>query len=248
MAERRMFSKTIIDSDAFLDMSASAQALYFHLAMRADDDGFINNPKKIQRIVGSADDDLKILVAKRFVLSFASGVIVIKHWKLHNYIRKDRYTETLYQGEKSLLYIKKNGAYTDHDGQGKYLRLSSGQPTVNQRLTQDRIGKVRLGKGSRRRDDSDSDDGQDDISSAAKRCGLPWHESNQTKAEKLEAEYSKEWLIQAIDRVSLRDRQNWGLVEGILRSWKHQGFIDEDYKKHTSTTSEEQPSWVTRDD
>ena len=90
MAERRMFAKTIIDSDAFLDMPLSAQALYFHLSMRADDDGFINNPKKIQRMVGASDDDCKLLLMKRFIIVFESGVVVIKHWRIHNYIRNDR--------------------------------------------------------------------------------------------------------------------------------------------------------------
>lgn len=113
MAERRMFAKTIIDSDAFLDMPLSAQALYFHLSMRADDDGFINNPKKIQRMVGASDDDCKLLIMKRFIITFESGVIVIKHWKIHNYIQKDRYKPTIYQEEKKGLIVKENKAYTE---------------------------------------------------------------------------------------------------------------------------------------
>lgn len=112
MAERRMFAKTIIDSDAFLDMPLSAQALYFHLSMRADDDGFINNPKKIQRMLGCAGDDLKLLIAKRFIIPFESGIVVIKHWKIHNYIQKDRYKETVYRQEKMMLETKGNKAYT----------------------------------------------------------------------------------------------------------------------------------------
>lgn len=103
MAERRMFSKVVIDSDTFLDMPLSAQALYFHLSMRADDDGFVNNPKRIQAYVGASTDDLKILLAKHFLIPFESGVVVIKHWKVHNYIQKDRYKETYYQAEKALL-------------------------------------------------------------------------------------------------------------------------------------------------
>ena len=130
MAERRMFAKTIIDSDAFLDMPLSAQALYFHLSMRADDDGFINNPKKIQRMIGCCDDDLKLLIAKNFILPFDSGVVVIKHWKIHNYIRNDRYKETVYQEEKAQLYEKDNKAYT------------FGIPSDNQMDTQVRLGKV----------------------------------------------------------------------------------------------------------
>ena len=112
MAERRMFAKTIIDSDAFLDMPLSAQCLYFHLSMRADDDGFINNPKKIQRMIGGSDDDAKILIMKKFIIPFESGIVVIKHWKIHNYIQKDRYKETKYLEEKSQLGVKENNAYT----------------------------------------------------------------------------------------------------------------------------------------
>ena len=84
MAERRMFAKTIIDSDAFLDMSLTTQALYFHLSMRADDDGFLNNPQKIMRMVGCNKNDFDVLIAKNFIITFDTGVIVIKHWKIHN--------------------------------------------------------------------------------------------------------------------------------------------------------------------
>ena len=111
MAERRMFAKTIIDSDIFLDMPLSTQALYFHLSMRADDDGFINNPRKIQRMIGASDDDLKLLLAKSFLIPFDSGIVVIKHWRIHNYIQKDRYKETMFLEEKKQLGIKKNKEY-----------------------------------------------------------------------------------------------------------------------------------------
>lgn len=139
MAERRMFAKTIIDSDAFLDMPMSTQALYFHLSMRADDDGFINNPKRIQRMIGASDDDLKLLLAKSFLILFESGVVVIKHWKIHNYIQSDRYKPTAYSEEKALLTVKKNKAYTLNTEciQNGYMMD-----------TQDRLGKVRLGKDS----------------------------------------------------------------------------------------------------
>lgn len=127
MAERRMFSKTIVDSDAFLDMPMSTQCLYFHLNMRADDDGFVNNPKRIQRMVGAADDDLKLLIAKSFILTFESGVIVIKHWRMNNYLRNDRYKPTAYQDEKNQLILKENNAYS-------YIDNDVGIPTVNQCL------------------------------------------------------------------------------------------------------------------
>lgn len=113
VAERRMFSKTIIDSDAFLDMPLSSQSLYFHLTMRADDEGFINNPKKIQRMIRASDDDFKLLMVKRFILVFDSGVIVIKHWRMHNYIQSDRYKPTIFQDERKQLTMKENKAYTE---------------------------------------------------------------------------------------------------------------------------------------
>lgn len=111
MAERRMFSKAIIDSDAFLDMPTSTRLLYFDLNMRADDDGFVNGPKKIIRMTGASDDDLRILIAKNFIIPFDSGVIVIKHWKINNYIKKDRYKETIYKNEKALLSENENKEY-----------------------------------------------------------------------------------------------------------------------------------------
>ncbi len=113
MAERRMFAKTIIDSDAFLDMPLSTQALYFHLSMRADDEGFINNPKKIMRMIGANQNEMELLLAKRYLLMFDSGVVVIKHWKIHNYIQKDRFKETLYKEEKEQISVKNNNSYTD---------------------------------------------------------------------------------------------------------------------------------------
>lgn len=156
MAERRMFALTITDSDAFLDMSLSAQALYFHLCMRADDDGFLNNPKKIQRMVGASDGDLQELVRKRFLISFPSGVVVIKHWFMHNYIRKDRYKETVYTEEKGQLDVKENGSYTEggrfgddmdtvKNQSGNHL-ATTWQPNDNHLEPQVRLGKVRLGK------------------------------------------------------------------------------------------------------
>lgn len=113
MADRRMFSKTIIDSDVFLDMPLSTQALYFHLSMRADDEGFVNNPKKIQRMIGASDDDLKILITKRYILTFESGIIVIKHWKIHNYIQTDRFKPTTYIEEKATLTLDEKKSYTE---------------------------------------------------------------------------------------------------------------------------------------
>lgn len=111
MAERRMFAKTIVLSDEFLDMPLSARCLYFTLGMLADDDGFVNNPKSIMRQCGASQDDMRILISKRFVILFESGIIVIKHWRINNYLRSDRYSETKYLDEKTHLSLNENGSY-----------------------------------------------------------------------------------------------------------------------------------------
>ena len=132
MAERRMFAKTIIDSDAFLDMPVTARLLYYDLAMRADDDGFVNSPKKIMRMIGASQDDLTILGLRKFIIPFESGIVVIKHWRIHNYIRKDTYNETKYKDEKSELELDENNAYR---------RLSVDGSSTQVRLGKDRIDK-----------------------------------------------------------------------------------------------------------
>jgi len=150
-----MFSPEIVESDAFLDMPPSSQALYFHLGMYADDDGFVN-PKKIMRVAGSSADDIKVLISKRFVLPFESGVVVIKHWLIHNLIRADRYKETLYKNEKAQIGLNENGAYTElREGVTELKKIEVpewlkirrlGQRTANVPQTALRLGKVRLGK------------------------------------------------------------------------------------------------------
>ena len=145
MAERRMFAKTIIDSDVFTDMPISARLLYYDLAMRADDDGFVNSPKKIMRFVGASMDDMNVLIAKQFIIPFESGVVVIKHWKIHNYIQKDRYKATSYQAEKERLTLKNGTYYIDDLPDVSNLDTECIQD-VYSLDTQDRLGKDRLGK------------------------------------------------------------------------------------------------------
>ncbi|MBZ5949234.1 conserved phage C-terminal domain-containing protein [Leuconostoc gasicomitatum] len=142
MAQRRMFSKKVTDTDVFLDMPLSTQALYFHLNMHADDDGFIDNTKTIQRMIGSSDDDRKLLVAKQFLLPFENGVVVIKDWRVHNYIRKDTYNQTMYPNELEQLNINDSGQYERQD----LLPYTERPRDVDETLTQVRLGKDRLGK------------------------------------------------------------------------------------------------------
>lgn len=210
MAERRMFAKTIIDSDAFLDMSLSTQALYFHLSMRADDDGFVNNPKKIQRMIGSGDDEMKMLIAKKFIIPFDSGVCVIKHWRIHNYIQKDRYKETVYKEEKSHLLLKDNKSY-------KYMDTPCIQD-VSIPETQVRIGKDRIGKDSLDKNNNKSlllfeELGFGSISPIILE-----------DVELLEKEYTEMWVIEALKEASEQGIRNIKYVKGILKNWKARGF------------------------
>jgi len=147
-----MTSLEITATDAFLDMPQSSQLLYFHLNSLADDDGFVANPRSIMRNCGAQADDLKLLIAKKFVIAFEDGVCVIKHWRINNFVRKDIYKETKYLDLKSALLIRPNGAYTLNDD-GKAVPLPAGHFTldyVNDALTerQLRLGKVREGKDS----------------------------------------------------------------------------------------------------
>lgn len=146
MAQRRMFSKKIVETDYFMEMSPTAKLFYFYLNMSADDDGFVGNPKMIKMVSGATDDDFKILVAKQFILLFESGVIVVKDWRIHNYIQKDRYNKTQYTDEKSQLIIEENGTYT------KCIQYGYGLDT------QVRLGKDRLGKDSINNMSDKSDD------------------------------------------------------------------------------------------
>ena len=141
MAERRMFAKTVVDSDAFLDLPVSSQALYFHIGVRADDDGFVNNPKKIARITSCTDEDLQKLVDNGFLISFNSGVVVVTHWRMNNQIRGNRYKGTVCVNEKEQLFIQSNGVYTLNSEQGARLvdlvanLATKRQPNDNQMAT-----------------------------------------------------------------------------------------------------------------
>lgn len=141
-----MFTKKITESDAFLDMPSSTQMLYFHFSMNADDDGFVNNPKKIQKMCGASDDDFKLLIVKSFIILFDSGIIVIKHWKMHNYIQADRYRPTDYVEEKSMLGIKSNKAYTLDVSKMDTECIQNGY------IGKDSIGKVSIDKDSKDKD------------------------------------------------------------------------------------------------
>lgn len=141
MAQRRMFSRKITETDRFLEMPLSSQALYFHLNMGADDEGFIDKAKTIQRTIGASDDDMKLLIAKGFLIPFDSGVVVIRHWRIHNYIRSDRFQSTLHQDEKTQLEY-------DHSKTAMLKPLENVIPNGYHLDTQDRVSKGSLDKDS----------------------------------------------------------------------------------------------------
>ena len=180
MAERRMFAKTIIDSDVFTDMPISARLLYYDLAMRADDDGFVNSPKKIMRFVGASMDDMNVLIAKQFIIPFESGVVVIKHWKIHNYIQKDRYKATSYQAEKESLTLKNGTYYTDDLPDVSNLDTECIQD-VYSLDTQDRLGKDRLELGKDRVRDRDRDRQEEESACAPENLPLGNNENKNNK-------------------------------------------------------------------
>ena len=233
MAERRMFAKSIIDSDAFLEMPISARLLYYDLAMRADDDGFVNSPKKIMKIVGATLDDMNILIARKFVLNFDSEIIVIKHWRIHNYIRNDRYKETNYLEEKALLKLDQNKAYTFND-------TGVGIPNGYQWDTQVRLGKDRLGKSSIREDENERtifDIYQDEIGSLTSR-----------QYEILNVYYEKlgfDLITEAIARAADANAKTFSYINAILKDWINKGYKTKaDLQNDKKRKNQAVPEWM----
>jgi DnaD/phage-associated family protein len=230
MAEKRMFAKTIIDSDLFLDMPVTAQLLYFHLCMRADDDGFINNPKRIMRDVRCSDDDMKMLVAKDFIIPFESGVIVIKHWRLHNYIRKDRRKPSQCL-ESSMVKIDERGIYqldgqrvnqvTDNMSVSMSTKcLSTCQPSDIPSIDKSSIDKSRL---------VESADGQtDELQPLIDFCNNNVEMLTPFKLQMLEGyvtDFGIEWVHKGLEKLAGLDRskQNMKYLGGVLDGWKKDG-------------------------
>ena len=214
MAERRMMAKSVIDTDTFLDMPASTQNLYFHMLLRADDDGFIASPKGILRIIGASDDDLKLLLAKQYLFRFESGVVVIKDWKIHNYIQSDRYKPSL-QPERELLTITANKEYTltNSDVSDMDTECIQNVSIGKVRLGKVRLGKVRLGKV---RLDKNNNGECEKSHSKCKRFKPP-------TLEEVE-EYCKERNngIDAQYFIDYYEARGWELSKGRkVKSWKH---------------------------
>lgn len=227
MGNRRMFSKKITDTDRFLDMPASAQNLYFHLNMHADDDGFLGNAKTIKRMVGASDDDLKLLVTKQFLIPFDDGVVVIKDWRIHNYIRSDRYRSTIYTDHKNSLQINENQQYELVSEQPKEVGMTDGIPSGNQngyqmdtqvKLSQVKSGEVKLsqaklskGKLSKTRQDKTSRD--------------------QPEADSVPTEAVKEVIDYLNQKAGTKYRSTTAATKRLVGARLKEGFTVDDCKK-----------------
>lgn len=255
MAERRMFAKSVIDSDLFLDMPPTTQMLYFHLAMRADDDGFINNPRRIQRMIGASDDDMRILIAKQFILTFENGVIVIRHWKLHNYIRKDMYHPTEYQAERQMLSLKNNKSPYELNadaGSQDSSRTCNGYVTDSLRTCnetvsigkdrkgKDRIGKDRLDAAANTPSSGECQEKVQDLYDGDRgEVVTAFCDNLQPFAGNLVLEqlndvydrYGKQWCLAAIKEAAVNGGRSIQYVIKVLERWEREGFKSS-RKKH----------------
>lgn len=244
MAQKRMFNLKVTDSDKFLDLPLSSQALYFHLNMHADDDGFVDSTKKIKRMIGASDGDLRLLMEQGFILPFESGVIVIKDWKIHNYIPKDRYQKTIYTTEFSRLSVAENKSYTECI------------QNVDNMYTQNRIDKIKEDKISL--DKQSVDEKNNSASNQLKEISdyyqqeigvLSPNQLEQLSDYLTEDTFEAEVIKRAIDKAANSAKRSFGYVNGILRGWRQNGIrtivqVEEEQrqfeaKKQTGMTDKE---------
>ncbi|HFH7093381.1 TPA: DnaD domain-containing protein [Streptococcus agalactiae] len=199
MAQKRMFSNIITDTDRFLDMPASSQNLYFHLNMHADDDGFVDSPKRIMRNVGAGNDDMNVLLSKKFVLNFDSGLILIKDWKIHNVIRKDMYKPTVYTEEKSQIIVDDTKSYQFR----------------NEYVPQNRLDKNRLDKNR-----LDKDREETIFHFVENEFGRLLSPMEIETIGIMIKENNSDLVKEAIKRTKLQGKTNLNYASGILRNWR----------------------------
>lgn len=203
MAQKRMFNNSVVGSDSFLEMPDSSQNLYFHLSMRADDDGFVDNWKSIMRMTGKKEDDLKILISKSFILPFESGILVIKHWKLNNYIQKDRYKETIHTSEKALLTTDENNVY----------RLDTNCiPSIEENSIEE----------NSREEDSSEKQNAEIIKCYEENIGLITPATAEILFSYNNIDYKM--IIEAIKIASINNKRTCRYIQGILNSWINKGY------------------------
>lgn len=226
MAEKRMFSKSITDRDDFLSMPTSTQCLYFHLAMHADDDGFVDSPRRIQNSIGARDDDFKILLSKQYLIPFESGICVIRHWRMHNYLRADRYKPTAYQAEKSQLAVLQSGEYTTGCTlgipNGNQLDTDGMHRVVKSSIDKSRAVEVNGGFISYSESDQLLQNAQqlNAVFDAAERAGFPHTQADLDRLNLIVADYTPDAVINAIGKAVDQgaEKRTWAYLRGILKS------------------------------
>lgn len=246
MAQRRMFSRKITDTDKFIEMPATTQNLYFHLNMNADDEGFVDRVSIIQRMIGASGDDLKLLIAKGFVIPFESGVVVIRHWRIHNYIQADRFQPTIHQNEKSQIEY-------DETKTANIKRLGECIQNVYKADTQVRLGKDRL-ELDKDRLDHHLDQSDDDKNLVFKKLKEAFGEMsvNGTMVEEVERllqQYGQELVVLALDKTILNAGKSLRYTMSILQRWDGQGLrtaeqirvADEEYERKKSNRTQGDP-------
>ena len=246
MAQRRMFSRKITDTDKFIEMPATTQNLYFHLNMNADDEGFVDRVSIIQRMIGASGDDLKLLIAKGFVIPFESGVVVIRHWRIHNYIQTDRFQPTIHQNEKSQIEY-------DETKTANIKRLGECIQNVYKADTQVRLGKDRL-ELDKDRLDHHLDQNDDDKNLVFKKLKEAFGEMsvNGTMVEEVERllkQYGQELVVLALDKTILNAGKSLRYTMSILQRWDGQGLrtaeqirvADEEYERKKSNKTQGDP-------
>lgn len=246
MAQRRMFSRKITDTDKFIEMPATTQNLYFHLNMNADDEGFVDRVSIIQRMIGASGDDLKLLIAKGFVIPFESGVVVIRHWRIHNYIQADRFQPTIHQNEKSQIEYDETKA-------ANIKRLGECIQNVYKADTQVRLGKDRL-ELDKDRLDHHLDQSDDDKNLVFKKLKEAFGEMsvNGTMVEEVERllkQYGQELVVLALDKTILNAGKSLRYTMSILQRWDGQGLrtaeqirvADEEYERKKSNKTQGDP-------
>ena len=229
MAQRRMFNKAVTNNDNFLEMPDSSQNLYFHLSMNADDDGFVDNWKSIMRMTGHKEDDLKVLIAKQYVIPFESGVIVIRHWRLNNYLQKDRIVPTNYKQEKASLTTDVNNVYT----------LDT---ECIHSIDKNSIDKISIEENS-----SVTTTTSNLYEIVERNFGRPLSPIEIEKINDWSSSYDEEIINYAISIATLNHKRTFNYVNGILKNWKTAGYKtlqeikdNEEPKRRESTLTEEQ--------
>lgn len=228
-----MFSKDVIDSDRFLDMPPTAQNLYFHLGIQADDDGFVSSPKKIKRVCGAKDEDLKILEESNFIILFKSGVVVIADWKLNNYIQSDRYTPTIYVEEKNHLTINENKSYKYLENQciqdvsslDTQVSISNSKGSLDLEIVEDKLKQKSKEQSQFSLNDTENLSFADCLSFYENNFG-DVGEIDIKSLERLSKKYGTEFLYESINKTSFRGDINSPLayISKLLMSWKKKGF------------------------